>query len=152
MINKKDWKRPAAIILFVMLLGGYYEKLNVETQAMVLPMVIFIAVAVVIARFKQLEYEMRSAQVTTHKITVQTLSVLDSNGKERIAIAAAPENPALTFYDANHTPRATLDLDHTEPTLKLEGGKGSILIAFDKDGLPNVTLQGDTDEVIWSAP
>ena len=152
MMNKKDWKRPAAIILFIMLLGGYYEKLNVETQAMVLPMVIFIAVAVVVARFKQLEYEMRSAQITTHKITVQTLSVLDSNGNERIAMAADPENPALTFYDANHTPRATLDLDHTEPTLKLEGGKGSILIAFDKEGLPNVTLQGDTDEVIWSAP
>jgi hypothetical protein len=151
-MNKKDWKRPAAIILFVMLLGGYYEKLNVETQAMVLPMVIFIAVAVVIARFKQLEYEMRSAQITTHKITVQTLSVLDSNGNERIAMAADPDNPALTFYDANHTPRATLDLDHTEPTLKLEGGKGSILIAFDKEGLPNVTLQGDTDEIIWSAP
>ena len=151
-MNKKDWKRPAAIILFVMLLGGYYEKLNVETQAMVLPMVIFIAVAVVVARFKQLEYEMRSAQITTHKITVQTLSVLDSNGNERIAVAADPDNPALTFYDANHTPRATLDLDHTEPTLKLEGGKGSILIAFDKEGLPNVTLQGDTDEVIWSAP
>jgi hypothetical protein len=151
-MNKKDWKRPAVIILFVMLLGGYYEKLNVETQAMVLPMVIFIAAAVVIARFKQLEYEVRSAQVTTHKITVQTLSVLDSNGKERIAIAAAPENPTLTFYDANHTPRATLDLAHTEPTLKLEGVKGSILIAFDKEGLPNVTLQGDTDEVIWSAP
>ena len=151
-MNKKDWKRTAAIILFVMLLGGYYEKLNVETQAMVLPMVIFIAVAVVVARFKQLEYEMRSAQITTHKITVQTLSVLDSNGNERIAVAADPDNPALTFYDANHTPRATLDLDHTEPTLKLEGGKGSILIAFDKEGLPNVTLQGDTDEVIWSAP
>jgi len=146
-MKKKDWKRPAAIILFVMLLGGYYEKLNVETQAMVLPMVIFI-----VARFKQLEYEMRSAQVTTHKITVQTLSVLDSNGNERITVAADPDNPALTFYDANHTPRATLDLDHTEPTLKLEGGKGSILIAFDKEGLPNVTLQGDTDEVIWSAP
>ena len=151
-MNKKDWKRPAAVILFVMLLGGYYEKLNVETQAMVLPMVIFIAVAVVIARFKQLEYEMRSAQITTHKITVQTLSVLDSNGNERIAIAADPENPALTFYDANHTPRVTMDLAHTEPTLKLEGGQGSILIAFDKEGLPHVTLQGDTDEVIWSAP
>ena len=151
-MNKKDWKRTAAIILFVMLLGGYYEKLNVETQAMVLPMVIFIAVAVVVARFKQLEYEMRSAQITTHKITVQTLSVLDSNGNERIAVAAEPDNPALTFYDANHTPRVTLDLAHTEPTLKLEGGKGSILIAFDKEGLPNVTLQGDTDEVIWSAP
>ena len=151
-MNKRDWKRPAAVILFVMLLGGYYERLNVEAQAMVLPMVIFIAAAIVIARFKQLEHEMRSAQVTTHKITVQTLSVLDSNGNERIAIAAAPENPALTFYDANHTPRATLDLAHTEPTLKLEGSKGSILIAFDKDGLPNVTLQGDTDEVLWSAP
>ncbi len=151
-MNKKDWKKPAAIILFVMLLGGYYQKLNVEAQAMVLPMVIFIAAAVVIARFKQLEYEIRSAQVTTHKITVQTLSVLDSNGNERITIDAASENPALTFYDANHTPRATLDLAHTEPTLKLEGAKGSILIAFDKTGLPNVTLQGDTDEVIWSAP
>ncbi len=151
-MKKRDWKRPAAIVLFVMLLGGYYEKLNVETQAMVLPMVIFIAAAVVIARFKQLEYEVRSAQIFTHKITVQTLSVLDSNGNERIVIAAVPENPALTFYDENHTPRATLDLAHTEPTLKLEGGKGSILIAFDKEGLPNVTLQGDTDEVIWSAP
>ncbi len=151
-MNKRDWRRPAAVILFVMLLGGYYERLNVEAQAMVLPMVIFIAAAVVMVRFKQLEYEVRSAHVFTHKITVQTLSVLDSNGKERIAIAADPENPALTFYDENHTPRATLDLAHTEPTLKLEGDKGSILIAFDKEGLPNVTLQGDTDEIIWSAP
>ncbi|MBL7179183.1 MAG: hypothetical protein ABIK98_12945 [Pseudomonadota bacterium] len=152
MIQKKDWKKPFAIILFITLLGGYYDQLSFETRTMVLPIVIIIAVAFVISRLKQLEYETRSAQVFAHKITTQAFSVLDRDGKERVAISADTEKTALTFYDKNHTPCATLELADNQPALKLAGNKGIVLIAFDNEGRPNLSLKGAADETIWSAP
>ncbi len=50
MFKKKDWKAPFALILLIVLLGGYYEKLGVEARTTVLPLIIFIAAGIVIAR------------------------------------------------------------------------------------------------------
>jgi hypothetical protein len=152
MIKKKDWKKTAAILLFIMLLGGYYERLTVETQAMVLPLVIIIAAGIVIARLKQFEYEIRSNQILAHKMAVHTFSVVDSSGNERVSISAETGNAALTLFDESRIPRATLELFQTEPALKLEGDKGSVLISFDKEGRPNLTLKGDGEKIIWTAP
>jgi len=152
MIQKKDWKKTAVILLFLMLLGGYYERLSVETQAMVLPLAIIIAAAMVIARLKQFEHEIRSSQVLAHKIAVQMFSVVDSNGNERISISADTGNASLTFFDEDRIPRATLELVQKEPTLIMKGDKGSALIGFDEEGRPNLTLKGDGDTILWTAP
>ena len=67
MIQKKDWKKTFALILSIVLLGGYYEQLGVEMNTMVLPLAIFIASGFVIARLKKLEYEMRSSKSPPRK-------------------------------------------------------------------------------------
>ena len=57
MTPKRDWKKPFAIILFIMLLGGYYDRLGVEARTMVLPLAIFIAAGMVISHLKKLDFE-----------------------------------------------------------------------------------------------
>ena len=148
----KNWKALLVITLLLMLLGGYYERLSVEIRTMILPMFIFFIAAFAIVRFKQLEHEMRSFKVMAHSIEVQNLSIVDSNGIERISLNSASDNAVMTFYDENHTARATLELLHQEPKLTLAGDKGSALIAFGEEGRPNFTLKDDTDMTIWSAP
>ena len=81
MIQKKDWKKPFALILLIVVLGGYYEQLGVEARTMVLPLAIFIAAGIVISRLKKLEYEMTSSRVTAQKAVVQTFSVIDAKRK-----------------------------------------------------------------------
>jgi len=151
MIQKKDWKKTFAIILSIVLLGGYYEQLGVEMKTMVLPLAIFIASGFVIARLKKLEYEMRSSKVTAQKAVVQTFSVIDANGKERVSISATPNSARMTFFDEEYVPRATLELLEGQPDLKLLGNKGSAGIVFDEKGLPNLILKDDMDKIIWSA-
>lgn len=151
MIKKKDWKWPFALILLIMLLGGYYDQLGVEMRTMVLPLAIFIAAGIVIGRLKQLEYEIRSARVNARDVIVQNFSIIDSRGDERVNISAASDVSLITIFDENHIPRVTLDLLHSEPTLKMTGNKGSISIAFDEEGLPDLALKDDTDTIIWSA-
>jgi hypothetical protein len=152
MIQKKDWKKPFVLVLLLVLLGAYYERLSVETKAMVLPIAIFIAAAIVIGRFKQLEYEIRSSKVNAREGVFQTLTIIDRNGKERVFLSAAPDSPLVTFFDEDHMPRATLELLDTEPVMKLVASRGSAWIAFDEKGLPNITFKDDTDQIIWSAP
>jgi len=152
MTQKKDWKTLFVLILLLMLLGGYYERLSVETKTMVLPMVIIIAAAFVIARFKQLEYEMRSSKVNAREGVFQTFSIIDNNGKERVSLSAASDTALMTFFDEDHIPRATLELLNIEPAMKLMGNRGSAWITFDENGLPNITLKDDTDQIVWSAP
>jgi len=152
MTLKKDWKIPFVLVLLLMLLGAYYERLSVETKTMVLPIAIFIAAAIVIARFKQLEYEMRSFKVNAREGMFQTFSIIDRNGKERVALSAAPDAPLMTFFDEDHMPRVTMELLDIEPVMKLVGSRGSARIAFDENGLPSITLKDDTDQIIWSAP
>ena len=151
MYPKKNWQILVAITLFIILLGGYYEQFSLEARTMVLPLGIIIVAAFVMTRLKQLEHEMRSYKVMAHTITVQTFSVVDSKGRERISISSAPDNPVMTFYDENQTTCAILKLSHGKPLLSFAGEKGSALIAFEQDGRPNFTLKDDNDKIIWSA-
>ncbi|MFC1488873.1 hypothetical protein ACFL6B_03395 [Thermodesulfobacteriota bacterium] len=151
MFKKNDWQKLLALFIFIVLLGGYYEQLSVETQTMILPMVIILAAAFAIARFRQLEYEIRSSRIMSHSIAVQTFSVVDEKGKEHVTISADSDNASITFYDENRSTCATLSLMYKDPALKLSGDRGSAWIELDKDGKPNLTLRSDTDEIIWSA-
>ena len=151
MIQKKDWKKPFALILLLVLLGGYYDQLDVEMKTMVLPLAIFAAAGFVIARLKKLEYEMRSSKITAQKAVVQTFNIIDANGKERVSISTTPDSAIMTFFDEEYVPRATMELSQGRPDLKLLGDKGSAGIVFDEKGLPNLILKDDMDKIIWSA-
>jgi hypothetical protein len=151
MVIKKDWKMTFALILLIVLLGGYYEKLGVEARTMALPLAIFIAAGIVIARLKKLEYETITARVNAKELIVQNLSVIDSHGKQRVAISTTAETALMRIFDEQDIPCATFDVLNTGPILKLVGNKGSVLIAFDEEGRPNLTLKDDMDDNIWSA-
>ena len=128
-----------ALILLIVLLGGYYEKLGVEARTMVLPLAIFIAAGIVIARLKKLEYEIRTARVNAKEVIVQNFSVIDSHGKQRVAISTTADTTLMRFFDEQDIPCATFDILNNGPILKLMGNKGSFLIAFDEEGRPNLT-------------
>ena len=74
MFQKKDWKMTFVLILLIVLLGGYYEKLGVEARTMVLPLAIFIAAGIIIARLKQLEYEITTSKVNAKEAIVQSFT------------------------------------------------------------------------------
>jgi hypothetical protein len=151
MIQKKEWKTAFALILLIVLMGGYYEKLGVEARTMALPLAIFIAAGMIIARLKKLEYEIRSAKVNAKEVIVQNFHVIDSNGKKRVSISTTSDTALMSFFDEKDIPRMTLDLLNTEPILKLAGSKGSASIEFDEEGLPNLMLKDNMDKIIWSA-
>jgi len=151
MVKKKDWKAAFALILLIVLLGGYYEKLGVEARTMVLPLAIFIAAGIVIARLKKLEYETITTMVNAKEVTVQNFSVIDSHGKQRVAISTTAGAALMRFFDEQDVPCATFDVLNTGPTLKLMANNGSVLIAFDDEGRPNITLKDETDKTTWSA-
>lgn len=147
----KDWKKPFAVVLFIVLLGGYYEGLSVEMKTMVLPLAIFIAAGILIARLKKLEYEMTTSLLNARDAVVQSLILIDPKGNERISISTDPENPLMTFFDVDHIPRATLNILDDSPVLKLTGKKGNVTIEFDEEGLPNLYLKDDAGSILWSA-
>ena len=151
MVKKKDWKAPFALILMIVLLGGYYEKLGVEARTMALPLAIFIAAGIIIARLKKLEYETITTRVNAKEVFVQNFSVIDSQGKQRVAISTTADTWLMRFFDEQNSPCLTFDILNTGPVLKLVGNKGSVLIAFDEEGRPNLTLKDDMDDNIWSA-
>jgi hypothetical protein len=151
MFQKKDWKMTFALILLMVLLGGYYEKLGVEARTMVLPLAIFIAAGIIIARLKKLEYETITTMVNAKEVIVQNFSVIDSHGKQRVAISTTPGAALMRFFDEQDVPCATFDVLNTGPILKLMGNNGSVLIAFDDEGHPNLTIKDDMDKNIWSA-
>ena len=151
MIKKKDWKAPFALILMIVLLGGYYQKLGVEARTMALPLAIFIAAGIIIARLKKLEYETITTRVNAKEVFVQNFSVIDSHGKQRVAISTTANTALMRFFDEQDIPCATVDILNTGPVLKFMGNKGSVSIAFDEERGPNLTLKDDMDENIWSA-
>jgi len=151
MFQKKDWKISFVVILLIVLLGGYYEKLGVEARTMALPLAIFIAAGMIIARLKKLEYETTTAKVNAKEAIVQNFSVIDSHGKQRVAISTTADTALMRFFDEQDIPCATLDVLNTGPILKLVGSKGSVSIAFDEDGRPTLTLKDDMDKIVWSA-
>ncbi|MBW2604575.1 MAG: hypothetical protein JRE28_09715 [Deltaproteobacteria bacterium] len=132
-------------------MGGYYENLGVEGRTMVLPLAIFITAGVVIARLKKLEYEIITAKVNAKEVIVQNFSVIDSHRKQRVAISTIADTALMRCFDEKDIPCATFDVLNTGPILKLVGNKGSVLIAFDEEGRPNLTLKDDMDKNIWSA-
>jgi hypothetical protein len=151
MFQKKDWKISFVVILLIVLLGGYYEKLGVEARTMALPLAIFIAAGMIIARLKKLEYETTTAKVNAKEAIVQNFSVIDNHGKQRVAISTTADTALMRFFDEQDIPCATLDVLNTGPILKLVGNKGSVSIAFDEEGRPSLTLKDDMDKIIWSA-
>ena len=151
MFQKKDWKISFVVILLIVLLGGYYEKLGVEARTMALPLAIFIAAGIIIARLKKLEYETITTMVNAKKVIVQNFSVVDNHGKQRVAISTTADTALMRFFDEQDIPCATLDVLNTGPILKLVGSKGSVSVAFDEEGRPNLTLKDDMDKIIWSA-
>ena len=65
MIQKKDWIKAFAVLLFITLMGAYYDRLTMESRTMALPIVIIFALAFFIARLKQFEHEINSSKITT---------------------------------------------------------------------------------------
>jgi len=151
MLQKKDWKMTFALILLFVLLGGYYEKLGVDARTMALPLAIFIAAGIIIARLKKLEYETITTRVNAKEVVVQNFSVIDRQGKQRVAISTTADTALMRFFDEQNIPCATFDIMNTGPILKLVGNKGSVSIAFDEEGEPNLTLKDNMDNIIWSA-
>jgi K+-sensing histidine kinase KdpD len=151
MKEKKDWKKPFAIVLLIVLLGGYYEGLSVEMKTMVLPLAIFIAAGILISRLKKLEYEITTSRLNAREAIVQSLRLIDPKGNERISISTDPKKPLMTFFDSDRIPRATLNVLDNAPVLKLVGNKGSVTIEFDEEGLPHLNLKDDADTILWSA-
>lgn len=152
MTIRKDWPKLVALVIFFVLIGGYYDRMNVEMRTFTLPLLIFAAAAFVIGRLRQLQDEIRSTRVTAWEIVAQKLSLADTDGNERVSISASAESTVMTFYDDNQVSRATLEVINTEPVLKLMGEKGSAVVAIDYHGMPSFTLRDHADEVIWSAP
>ncbi|MDH3566471.1 MAG: hypothetical protein OEM61_03835 [Desulfobacteraceae bacterium] len=151
MIQKKDWKKPFVLILLIVVLGGYYEKLGVEARTMALPLAIFIAAGIIISRLKKLEYEMTTSRLNAREAIVQSLRLIDQKGNECVSISTDPEKQLMTFFDADHIPRATLNVLDNAPVLKLVGNKGSVTIEFDEEGLPHLNLKNEAGSIIWSA-
>ena len=152
MTATKHWPKLLALVIFFMLLGGYYDRLNVETRTFILPLLIFIAAGLVYGRVKQLEREVRSARVTAFEIVTQQLSLADTNGNERLSIATTSDQTEITFYDSNQRSRLVLGLTDSQPALQIIGQRGSAKLAINYDGTANFSILNDQDDVIWSAP
>jgi hypothetical protein len=152
MTIRKDWPKLIAFVIFFMLIGGYYDRMDVEMRTFTLPLLIFAAAALIYGRLKQLQYEIRSSRVAAWEIVTRKLSLADTEGNERVAIAASPENTVMTFFDDNQISRVTLELINKEPVLRLIGDNGCAVVAIDYRGMPSFTLRDHADEVIWSAP
>ena len=152
MTLRKDWPKLIAFVIFFMLIGGYYDRMDVEMRTFTLPLLIFAAAALIYGRLRQLQHEIRSSRVTAWEVVTRKLSLADTEGNERVSIAASPENTVMTFFDDNQVSRATLELTNKEPVLRLMGDNGSAVVAIDYRGMPSFTLRDHADEVIWSAP
>ena len=152
MTIRKDWPKLIAFVIFFILLGGYYDRMNVEMRTFTLPLLIFAAAALIYGRLKQLQYEIRSSRVAAWEVVTRKLSLADAEGNERVSIAASPESTVMTFLDDNQGSRVTLELTNKEPVLRLIGDNGSAVVAIDYRGMPSFTLKDHADEIIWSAP
>jgi hypothetical protein len=94
------------------------------------------------------------AQPPANELRVETVRIVDRNGKDRIVLTAVPGIPDMTFLDPGGHTRLTLDIadDHkpvvavAEPggdkgrlTLGIENGS-PMLQLFDRDGKKRVML------------
>lgn len=145
-----NWLKVFAIIIFMMLMGGYYDQFSVETRTMVLPLVIFIAVTYFFVHLRKIQFEMRVSNVIAYKLVANEMSLVDNNGNERISITS--NNGVITFFDENHVPRVTMDLYGDPSILRLKAEGGSAELSFNQEEMARITLRDKTDGVIWSAP
>ena len=88
------------------------------------------------------------------ELRVETLRIVERDGKDRIVLTAVPGVPDMTFLDPAGQTRLTLDIaDDNKPVLMVsESGKGKgrltlgiengspILQLYDRDGKKRVTL------------
>ncbi|MGA7144142.1 MAG: hypothetical protein WBY47_06520, partial [Desulfobacterales bacterium] len=125
MARNKDWKKPFILVLLLVLAGGYYQQLSVETRTMALPLAIIIGAGIVVARIKKLEYELRSARVNAKEVIVQSFSLIDNKGRQRVSISADTANALVTVFNEDQSPCVLLDVMKNNPALKLVGLKGS---------------------------
>ena len=74
---------------------------------------------------------------------VETLKIVERNGKERIILTAVPGVPDMTFLDPAGQSRLTLDIaDDHKPVLSVSDtakGKGRLVLGIE-DGSPIVQL------------
>jgi hypothetical protein len=150
MIQKKDWVKLLALLVFMTLMGGYYERLSPDTRTMILPLAIFVVALFFLFQLRKIQFEMRTSSVVAYKIMTNALSFVDSKGNERASVSS--DNAIMTFYDENQVSRAILEILEQKPVLKLMGDKGSVKIAINDDGTPSLTLHGEAENIIWSAP
>jgi hypothetical protein len=88
------------------------------------------------------------------ELRVETLRIVEPNGRERIVLTAVPGVPDMTFFDPSGRARLTLDIaDDNKPvlvisessqakgrlTLGIENGS-PVLNLYDRDGARRVTL------------
>lgn len=152
MTMRSDWPKLLALVVFFMLLGGYYDRLTVETRTFILPGVIFIAAALVIGKLKQLQHEVRSARITALEIVTQQLSLADTEGNERLSMLASSDRTVMTLYDSNQVSRFVLELIDNQPAVRIIGDRGSASVAINYDGTAIFSVLNDQDEIIWTAP
>jgi hypothetical protein len=87
------------------------------------------------------------ADPTTKELCVQTLRIVDREGKERIVLTAEPKDPDLSFLDPAGKSRLTLDIaDDHKPVLQFsEAGeeKGRLTMGIE-DGAPMLQIYDRT--------
>jgi hypothetical protein len=83
------------------------------------------------------------AQPPAKELRVETLKIVQSDGKERIILTAVPGVPDMTFLDPAGESSLTLDIanDH-KPVLRVADtakGKGNLILGIE-DGSPSLQL------------
>jgi hypothetical protein len=83
------------------------------------------------------------AQPPAKELRVETLKIVQNDGKERIVLTAVPGVPDMTFLDPAGESRLTLDIanDH-KPVLMVADtakGKGNLVLGIE-DGSPSLQL------------
>jgi hypothetical protein len=90
------------------------------------------------------------------ELRVQTLRIVDQQGKDRIVLTAEPKVPDMVFFDPSGKSRLTLDIaDDHKPVLSFfEAGKESRLTIGLEEGAPVLNLydRAGKKRVTFSVP
>lgn len=82
------------------------------------------------------------------ELRVQTLRIVDKDGKDRMVMTAEPGIPDMTFLDPSGKSRLTLDIaDDRRPVLLFsESGKesGRLTLGLEEEGVPMLQLYDDS--------
>jgi hypothetical protein len=90
------------------------------------------------------------------ELRVQTLRIVDQEGKDRIIMTAEPKVPDMVFFDPSGKSRLTLDIadDHKPVVSFIESGKESRFTIGFEEGIPvlNYFDQAGRKRVAFSIP